>query len=209
MANVTTFQCRGNIEAFVAPKEELEKLTGYAMYQGVLAIGRIPAAVTLSDALLRAAAPRLFVAVDGLGNAENLGGLVRNCAAFGGQALIVGETCSSPWLRRAVRAAMGTIYTLPVVEPVSLAAALRDLRLAGVRCVAAHPHTDRRTLAQADLKGDCCLVFGNEGNGLSPAVLAACDDAVLVPMANGVDSLNVGSAAAVFLYEAARQRGHG
>lgn len=195
------------IHAFVAPKAELEKLVGYPMYQGLLAIGRIPESQTLADALHRNPSPRLFVAVDGLGNAENLGGLVRNCAAFGGQALLVGETCSSPWLRRAVRASMGTIYDLSVVEPVSLAATLQDLRLAGVRCIAAHLHANQRTLAQADLRGDCCVVFGNEGHGVSPAVLASCDEAVLVPMANGVDSLNVGSAAAVFLYEAARQRG--
>lgn len=195
------------IHAFVAPKAELEQLVGYPMYQGLLAIGRIPASATFADALQRNPSPRLFVAVDGLGNAENLGGLVRNCAAFGGQALFVGETCSSPWLRRAVRASMGTIYDLTVVEPVSLAATLRDLRLAGVRCVAAHLRANQRTLAQADLHGDCCLVFGNEGHGVSPAVLEACDEAVLIPMANGVDSLNVGSAAAVFLYEVARQRG--
>ena len=199
----------GEIHVFVAPKAELEQLVGYPMYQGLLAIGRIPPALTLADALKLNSSPRLFVAVDSLGNAENLGSLVRNCAAFGGQALLVGETCSSPWLRRAVRSSMGTIYGLSVVETVSLASALRDLRLAGVRCVAAHPHTDQRTLAQADLRGDCCLVFGNEGHGVSPKVLAACDEAVLIPMANAVDSLNVGSAAAVFLYEVARQRGRG
>lgn len=198
-----------DIHAFVAPKEALEQLVGYPMYQGLLAIGRIPPAPTLIDVLQRSPSPRLFVAVDGLGNAENLGSLVRNCAAFGGQALIVSETCSSPWLRRAVRTSMGTIYQLDIVESASLAAALRDLRLAGVRCVAAHPHTDRRTLSQSDLRGDCCIVFGSEGTGISPEVLAACDEAVQVPMANGVDSLNVGSAAAVFLYEVARQRGRG
>ena len=133
--------------------------------------------------------------------------LERNCAACGAQALIVGETCASPWLRRAVRTSMGTILKLPAVEPPNLAHTLRELRAAGVRCVAAHPHTEQRTLARANLTGDCCLVFGSEGHGLSPAVLAECDEAVAVPMANGVDSLNVGSAAAVFLYEVARQRG--
>ncbi|MBM3871459.1 MAG: RNA methyltransferase [Verrucomicrobia bacterium] len=195
------------IHVFVAPKEALEKLTGFSMYQGVLAVGRIPPAWLLREAIERSAPPRLFAAVDSLTNAENLGSLVRNCVAFGVQALLVGETCSSPWLRRAVRSSMGTIYQLPIVEPPSLAVSLRDLRLAGVRCVAAHPHTDRRTLAQADLRGDCCLVFGSEGKGIAPEVLAACDEAVLVPMSNSVDSLNVGAAAAVFLYEAARQRG--
>lgn len=199
----------------VTQKSVLEELVGFEMFQGVLAIGRIPARVTLRHALANSARPRLFAAVDGLTSAENIGLLVRNCAAFGVQALLVGETSSSPFLRRAVRNSMGAIFQLPVVElqieagegaARTLPEALQELRLQGIRCVAAHPHTERRFLSQAELTGDCCLVFGSEGSGISPAVLAACDEAVAVPMANGVDSLNVGAAAAVFLYEAARQR---
>jgi TrmH family RNA methyltransferase len=153
--------------------------------------------------------------VDGLTSAENIGLLVRNCAAFGVQALIVGETSSSPFLRRAVRNSMGAIFQLPIVElnlgaekeaGRNLPVALRELRARDIRCIAAHPHTEKKGLSQTELTGDCCIVFGSEGNGLSPDVLAACDEAVAVPMANGVDSLNVGAAAAVFLYEAARQR---
>ena len=83
----------------------------------------------------------------------------------------------------------------------SLAQTLRDLRARGIRCIAAHPRADGKTLSQADFSGDCCLVFGSEGNGISQAVLEACDECVAIPMANGVDSLNVGAAAAVFLYE--------
>jgi tRNA G18 (ribose-2'-O)-methylase SpoU len=199
----------------VTQKSVLEELVGFEMFQGVLAIGKIPAAITLENILAMNSGAKLFAAVDGLTSAENIGLLTRNCAAFGAQALIVGETSSSPFLRRAVRNSMGAIFKLPVVELRStghahapkLVDALRQLRAAGVRCLAAHPHTERKYLAQADFTGDCCIVFGSEGNGLSPAVLAACDEAVAVPMANGVDSLNVGAAAAVFLYEAARQRG--
>jgi 23S rRNA (guanosine2251-2'-O)-methyltransferase len=88
----------------------------------------------------------------------------------------------------------------------TLAQTLRELRTRGVRCIAAHPHTHKRTLSQADFTRDCCVVFGSEGTGLSQPVLEACDEAVAIPMANGVDSLNVGAAAAVFLYEAQRQR---
>jgi len=198
----------------VTNKAALEELVGFEMFQGVLAIGRIPVMATLDNVLANPARPRLFAAVDGLTSAENIGLLVRNCAAFGTHALIVGETSSSPFLRRAVRNSMGTIFQLPVVElkvegssPTrNLADTLRDLRARGIRCLAAHPHTDQKFLSQADFTGDCCIVFGSEGNGLSPEVLAACDEAVAVPMAAGVDSLNVGAAAAVFLYEAARQR---
>ena len=84
---------------------------------------------------------------------------------------------------------------------------MKELRARGVRCVAAHPHTDKKLLSQADFSGDCCIVFGSEGDGISPAVLEACDEAVAIPMPPTVDSLNVGAAAAVFLYEVNRQRG--
>lgn len=195
------------IAVYTAPKPVLEALTGFTMYQGVLAVGRRRPAWSLDEALEKTASPRLFAAVDGLSNSENLGALVRNCAAFRVQALIVGETSSSPWLRRAVRAGMGTIFKLPSIEPADLAQALHQLREAGVRCVAAHPHVQGKTLAQAELTGDCCVVFGSEGHGLTPWVLKACDEAVAVPMPPEIDSLNVASAAAVFLYEVNRQRG--
>lgn len=212
------------ITVYLAEKKLLESLTGFSMFQGVLAVGKISPPVSLDDLLSQDKQPLLLVAVDALTNAENLGALVRNCVAFGVQALIVGETCSSPFLRRAVRNSMGTIFQLPVVELAklglrhrfktkphvtsqTLVECLKELRQRGVRCIAAHPHTDKILLSQADFSGDCCLVFGSEGDGISPAVLAACDEAVAIPMPPAVDSLNVGAAAAVFLYEAARQRG--
>lgn len=214
----------------VTQKSVLEELIGFEMFQGVLAIGKIPEVVTLDKLLVGSPRPWLFAAVDGLTSAENIGLLVRNCAAFGTHALIVGETSSSPFLRRAVRNSMGTIFQLPVLELSrlerrvprvseikngdsnnsslrNLAETLRELRAGGIRCLAAHPHTEKKLLAQADFTGDCCIVFGSEGQGISVEVLNACDEAVAIPMNRGVDSLNVGAAAAVFFYEAARQRG--
>jgi tRNA G18 (ribose-2'-O)-methylase SpoU len=197
---------REDIQVFVAEKALLETLTGFSMYQGLLAVGKVPALPTLAEVVARSPQPRLLAAVDGLSNAENLGALVRNCAAFNAQALIVGETCSSPFLRRAVRGSMGAIFQMPVVETANLIQALWDLRGRSIQCIAAHPHVDGQTLAQSNLASDCCIVFGSEGYGISPAVLAACDEAAAIPMPPTVDSLNVGSAAAVFLYEANRQR---
>ena len=214
----------------VTEKSILEELVGFEMFQGILAIGQIPPPSSLEKILAESPRPRLFVALDELANAENLGSLVRNCAAFGTHALIIGETCNSPYLRRAVRNSMGTIFQLPVIElnnrrgeiseplkpdgtlkrrddpVVTLAETLRALRGQGVRCLAAHPRQNGKILSQADFTGDVCLVFGSEGDGISEKVLAACDDAVAIPMANNVDSLNVSAAAAVFLHEAVRQR---
>ena len=195
------------ITAYTTDKDLLEQLVGFSMYQGVLAIGRIPKLPTVPEVIASSPCPRLFVAIDALTNAENLGGLVRNCAGFGVQALLVSQTSSSPWLRRAVRGSMGTVFKIPTVEDLDLPKAIRELRAQGIRCIAAHPRASGATLSQANLADDCCIVFGSEGFGIAPAVLEACDQCVAVPMALAVDSLNVTSAVAVFLYEANRQRG--
>jgi len=216
-----------NITVFVCDRSVMENMVGFEVYQGVLAIAKTPAPLTLETILARVPRPRLLVAMDGLSNSENVGALMRNCVAFGVSALISGETCCSPFLRRTVRNSMGALFKLPVFEVgasrcddsggppqgaaqravPTLVQTLRELRTHGIRCLAAHPHTDKKVLSQADFTGDCCVVFGSEGHGISKKVLAACDEAVAIPMANEVDSLNVSAAAAVFLYEVNRQRG--
>jgi tRNA G18 (ribose-2'-O)-methylase SpoU len=195
------------VTIFVCDKTVMTELVGFEIYQGVLAIAKTPAPLTLGKILGTGPRPRLFVALDGLSNAENVGLLMRNCVAFGVSALLLGETCCSAFLRRTVRNSMGAIFKLPVLESPNLVQTLHDLRAHGVRCIAAHPHTDKQVLSQADFTGDCGVVFGSEGHGISKEVLAACDEAVAIPMANEVDSLNVSAAAAVLLYEVNRQRG--
>ena len=205
-----------DVMVYLADKKWLETLTGFAMFQGVLAVGKIPARNSLEEILMTSPAPLLLAAVDGIANSENIGALVRNCGAFGVHGLVVGETSSSPFLRRAVRNSMGAIFQLPVVEigkdaspqgkaGKTLAQTLARLREQGVRCIAAHPRGQKR-LPEADFTQDCCIVFGSEGEGISQAVLDSCDEAVAIPMPEKIDSLNVGAAAAVFLYEASRQR---
>lgn len=195
-----------SIKVFTAERDLLEALTGFSMYQGVLAVGRVPNAIPLESILANSPRPYLLAAVEDLTNSENMGGLVRNCGGLGITALLVGETCSSPYLRRAVRSSMGAIFRLPTVETDHLGHTLMRLRQMGIRNIAAHPHTEQVCLPQANLREDCCLVFGSEGFGLSETILDLCDEVVAVPMANEVDSLNVASASAIFLYEAARQQ---
>jgi tRNA G18 (ribose-2'-O)-methylase SpoU len=194
------------IAVFVAPRAELEKLIGFPLFQGALAVGRIPEPLPLAAILEKSARPHLLVAVEGLTNAENMGVLVRNCAAFGVHALLVGESCTTPYLRRAVRNSMGTIFKLPIVEASNLVQTLHELRERAISCIAAHPHAQEIALPRCNLTTDCCIVLGSEGHGLSTAALEACNVTASIPMANEVDSLNVGNAGAVFLYEVNRQR---
>ena len=192
---------------YVAEQALLETITGYQLHQGALAVAKIPPQPDFETLLNNSARPLLLAAVEGIASAENLGSIVRCCAAFGVHFLIVGETCGSPFQRRAVSGAMGTTFEQPLVRVANLVATLTALRARGVRCLAAHPRAGARKLAAVDLRGDCCLVFGAEGPGLTPAVLAACDDLVEIPMPSHMNSLNVAVATGIFLYEATRQRG--
>jgi tRNA G18 (ribose-2'-O)-methylase SpoU len=194
------------IVVYVGEKELLETITGYQLHQGAMAVGMIPPRPDFETLLAQSPRPLLLAAAEGIASAENLGALVRDCAAFGAHFLIVGETCGSPFQRRAVSGSMGTIFEQPVAQVENLVATLTMLRARGVRCLAAHPRPGAKKLSAVDLRGDCCLVFGAEGPGLTANVLAACDDAVEIPMPSHMNSLNVAAAAAVFLYEATRQR---
>jgi len=195
------------LHVYIAAKQLVESIVGFHLHQGIMAVAQIPEPTPIETIITQSPRPHLFVSIDGLTNAENVGVLVRNCAAFGVQALFVGDTASSPYLRRAVRSSMGTVFRMPVVHVVGLADALNTMRSEyTIRNIAAHPHATATALNRVKLTENCCIVFGSEGGGISNAVLAACDESVAIPMKNAVDSLNVGSASAAILYEAMRQR---
>ena len=124
-----------DIKVYVAEPPPLETITGYKLHQGALAVAQIPPPPSLESLLQSSARPLLLAAVEGIASAENLGAVVRNCAAFGVHFLIVGETCGSPYQRRAVSGSMGTIFVLQVDN---LVATLTALRTRGIRCLAAH-----------------------------------------------------------------------
>jgi tRNA G18 (ribose-2'-O)-methylase SpoU len=195
------------LDIYVAEQKVLETITGYTLHQGALAVAKIPPQADFETRFQNSPRPLLLAAVEGIASAENLGAIVRSCAAFGEHFLIVGETCGSPHQRRAVAGSMGTIFEQPVVRVSNLVETLTLLQRRGVRCLAAHPRPGAKKLATVDLRGDCCLLFGAEGPGLTPAALAACEDTVEIPMPSHMNSLNVAAATAVFLYEATRQRG--
>ena len=166
------------VTVYLVEKPLLETLVGYSLFQGVLSVGKIPPPASLSEVLQKNQRPQLFVAIDELSNAENLGALVRNCVAFGVHGLIVGETSSSPFLRRAVRNSMGAIFQLPVLE-------LKEITLRSVSythldvykrqiCVRQIHHPRQRFLRQLRLHRDRrsphprgCLLYTSRKNLLA------------------------------------------
>jgi tRNA G18 (ribose-2'-O)-methylase SpoU len=190
---VDRLQIPAETEVRTASKEELDRIVGYRLHQGVMAIARRPDPPPLRGSLL--------VALDGLDNAENVGAVMRSCAAFGVEGVIVGPGTASPWLRRAVRTSIAAPLQVPVHFTDDLAGSLRSLR-----AYAAHIHGERVDYRDIDFRGEVCLILGGEANGVSDEALKACRGTIYIPMSNGWDCLNVAASAAVLLAEVTRQR---
>ncbi len=194
-------------EVFVGTKGLLEKIVGFHLHQGIMALAEIPPQPSFGDLMQDHATPVLLVALDGLTNSENVGIIVRNARAFGATAVLVGETSSSPYLRRAVRNSLGTVFMIPVVHVGDLAAQLHSLTADyKISVLAAETGKGGIPIDTLDLTGDVCLVVGGEDAGIRDGVLNECTAVIEVPMDQGVDSLNVANATAVCLYEVRRQR---
>ncbi len=198
---------RGGAVIYLAEKKLLESIVGFPLHQGIMAVGVTPPERPVAEVFASVAGRQpLCVALDDLVNAENVGLIVRNCTAFGADLVLCGETSGSPYMRRAVRSSMGTVFGANVVHSDNLAETLRSLRTGfGVRIIAADPAGSEH-LYGVRLTEAVCIVLGHEGTGIRGEILDLCDARVSIPMWNATDSLNVSSACAVFLAEARRQR---
>ncbi len=195
-----------DIDVYVTTKPELERIVGFHVHQGVMAVARAPQPPDLA-AHVRGRPDTLLVALAGVSNAENVGGILRTMAGFGATGLLIdGATCD-PFVRRAARVSMGAAFRIPVWRSRDLAADVRRLREeCGIRAVAAHLHGERVALQDADLRGALLVALGSEADGLPQDVAAACDVAVQIPMSADWSCLNVGTAGAIVLWEIARRR---
>ncbi len=183
---------------------ELASLTGTVTPQGLVAVCRA-ASASLEDVLARP--PRLVVVCAQVRDPGNAGTVIRCADAFGADAVVLTQGSVDVHNPKTVRASVGSIFHLPVVEDVSLAEAADALRGAGLTVVAADG-SGSQTLLDLDLSVPVAWVFGNEAWGLPPADLATADIVARVPMWGGAESLNLSTAAAVCLYAtAAAQHG--
>ena len=162
---------------------------------GILAVAPIPQ-FTATAKLGRA-----NVLLEGVQDPGNVGAIIRTAAAAGVEQVLLSAGCADPWSPRTLRAGMGGHFALSVRSGVDLAASLNGFDGAVVVTVA----RGGRTPQEFDLTGSTAFIFGGEGAGLSEALQACAGSRVTIPMAAGVESLNVGAAAAVLLYERVRQ----
>ena len=190
----------GDVPVYTAPLEVLTQLTGFHLTRGMLCAMRRPALPSAEE--ICRGAHRIAV-LENVMNPTNIGAIFRSAAALGMDALLLTDEGSDPLYRRAIRVSMGTVFQIPWTyfgkdEPWT-----QTLRGLGFATAAMALQEDSLRLDDPRLKTceKLAVVLGTEGDGLSDGTLADCDYTVMIPMAHGVDSLNVAAASAVAFWE--------
>jgi tRNA G18 (ribose-2'-O)-methylase SpoU len=184
----------GDAPVYVVPDEVAEQLTGYRVHRGALASlarKKLPAVADLA-----AASDRILILEDLVDHA-NVGAIFRCAAALGVDAVIVSPRCADPLYRRAVKVSMGAVFAIPYARMTAWYDGLAELRTAGFRLLALTPDPDAIAIGDTTPGGRTALLLGTEGDGLTSRWLREADQSVRIPMAAGIDSLNVVAAAAI------------
>ncbi len=191
-----------DVPVFVLDEEESQKITGYRVTRGALSAMRRPMLPAVSELLEHA---NKVVVLEGITDTSNVGAVFRNAAALGADAVLVAPTCADPLSRRAVRVSMGNVFMVPWTRADGNwpCATMAELERRGFAKLALALAEDAVSLREArGLVGERrALFFGSEGTGLTGEVLAKCDRSIVIPMAHGVDSLNVAASSAVAMWE--------
>jgi len=195
-------QLRANVETLLLPDKLFASIVPSEAPQGVAALVRWKD-FSLSQILDNAQTGPLLV-IAGVQDPGNLGTILRSAEAFGAGGVVLGEGTVSPFNPKVIRASAGSVFRLPVART-KLSAAIERMREANLRLVATASHKGT-PLDQARLSDPVAIFMGSEGAGVSRDLIKAMDEVIAIPQASHVDSLNVGVAASIVLYEVARQR---
>lgn len=189
---------------YVGSKRLLSTVVGVNVHRGCLAIAERPSPVTVSDVLPPPGRPALVVVVERVVNADNIGGIFRNAAAFGVDAVVLSPGCCDPLYRKAIRTSIGATLRVPYAHAVAWPDAINMLRAAGISIVALTPGpgaVDIDQVAVASAAGRrLALLAGTEGEGLSEGARREADVEMQIPMVAGANSLNVATAVAIALH---------
>ena len=188
----------GDIPVYTASLDILTKLTGFQLTRGMLCAMYRPPLRELGE-IIRG--KRRIAVLEDIQNPTNVGAIFRSAAALGMEAVLLTTPCSDPLYRRSCRVSMGTVFQVPWTYVDG--AWQEALAQAGFRTAAMALREDSISLEDPRLKAEekLAIVLGSEGDGLAPDTIARCDYTVRIPMAHGVDSLNVAAASAVAFWE--------
>jgi len=190
----------GDVPVYTADRELLAQLTGFALTRGVLCAFRRPAPRTVEQVCAHA---RRVAVLEGIVDSTNVGAIFRSAAALNMDAVLVTPSCCDPLCRRAVRVSMGTVFQVPWSFLPDDETYVSRLHKLGYKTAAMALCEDTVSIADEKLKEEekLAIILGTEGEGLMPQTIEQSDYTIKIPMAHGVDSLNVAAASAVAFWE--------
>lgn len=199
---------------FQASLQDIAAWSGYRFHHGALALGRHTTGLPLPALLSSQPAQASLVVADGVVHVDNIGSLLRNAACLGATGVLLGPGCADPLGRKAIRISMGRVFGVPWASCTDLQGAITTVRAAGFRMTAIEQSDTALPLHAWRPASRSALLVGAEGRGLSPSLLAACDECVEIPSSpdplagegDGLPSLNVATASAIVLSELRRHR---
>ncbi|MEN9828259.1 MAG: hypothetical protein RJA11_875, partial [Bacteroidota bacterium] len=184
----------------IMPKKEMDALVGINLHSPMMSIVYTPPPCEIHS--LKSP----IIALNGIVNSDNVGGIIRNAIGLGFESIITDSTTSSPYLRRSIRVSMGSIAFAKCGFSQNLKQDLEQMKSEkGLKIISAEINSYSRSLNDYDFPQDFIVVLGSEGNGIDENILAISDDIVHISMDSRVKSLNVSSSSAIIL-NAARQR---
>ena len=186
-----------DVPIFSGPSDLLEELTGYLLHRGLIAAMHRPELPTVSCLL---AGARRVIILENVADPTNVGAIFRSVGAIGADAVFVTPRCSDPFYRRAIRVSMGTVLQVPWTRLGDWASTRHLLVASGFQIAALALSADAVSLRDFVAPKKLALVLGAEGEGLTAEALESADTIVQIPMAHGIDSLNVSAAAAVAMW---------
>jgi len=188
-----------SVPVYVCALQEIARLTGLNIHRGCLALVERPEPRSVDSVVSEA---RTVVVLEGMSNPDNVGGIFRNAAAFGVDAVILSPTCCDPLYRKAIRTSMGATLGVPYARAAVWPADLQQLREAGFVIAALTPRVPSQSIGEFVKRGRpqrIALIFGTEGAGLTAGACELADLRVRIPVGDAVDSLNVAVAAGIAL----------
>jgi len=192
---------------YVTSRDMIKQIGGFDFHQGCLGLVERPLPKTVQTLLRLATFQKPIIVLEQVGNADNIGGIFRNAAAFGAAGVLMSPGCCDPLYRKAIRTSVGTTLQIPYAVVEDWPAGLESLRRRGYDLVALTPDDDAICLNRFEFFKDGrsnALILGNEGAGLSMSTLELADARVRIPLEPVVDSLNVATTAAIALCHLSR-----
>jgi tRNA G18 (ribose-2'-O)-methylase SpoU len=193
------------VPVFVCSRQDLTSIIGFNLHRGCLALAERPAECGWREISQHA---DLVLVLEGVADADNIGSIFRNTAAFGADGVLLSPACCDPLYRKAVRTSMGSVLRIPFARLENWPADLAALKSQGFMLVALTPRHDALNLTSFEPTGGrakIALLVGSEGSGLTTEAEATADVAIRIPITPYVDSLNVATATGIALYSLTNQ----